>query len=96
MNTHTSPLAQACGALWLATLALMTAYMRTPAPAHRHLLARRVAANLRTLAGQECFTADARAVFQRLSTRWDAHAARVAPQQGGETGFKWVSLLKPR
>ena len=58
-------LADACRALWLATLGLMTAFMQQPAPAHRLLLARRIARNLETLAAQDCFSADCRATFAR-------------------------------
>ena len=58
-------LAEASRALWLATLALMTAFMHLQAPAHRYLLARRIARNLQTLGEQECFTADCRRRFRR-------------------------------
>ena len=95
-GTDNSPLAQACGALWLATLSLMTAFMQTQAPAHRHLLARRIARNLGTLAGQDCFSTDCRATFRKLAARWDAQAERFAPQQAGESGFKLASLLNLR
>lgn len=95
MNT-VSPLAQACRALWLATLSLMTAFMQTGAPAHRHLLARRIAANLDTLAAQDCFTADCRATFGKLAVRWRAQAHRLAPQRGTEPGFKLARLLTLR
>jgi aminoglycoside phosphotransferase len=69
-----SALSQACTALWLATLSLMTAFMRTPAPAHRYLLARRIARNLRTLHEQECFTRRTRASFDKLAKRWQRQA----------------------
>ena len=67
-------LARACGALWLATLSLMTAYMQNPAPAHRYLLARRIARNFSTLSAQECFDAPCRASFERLAGRWQRNA----------------------
>jgi hypothetical protein len=95
-GTDNSPLAQACGALWLATLSLMTAFMQTQAPAHRHLLARRIARNLGTLAGQDCFSADCRATFRKLALRWDGQAERFAPRQAGDHGFKLASLLNLR
>ena len=60
-------LAQACRALWIATLSLMTAFMQQQAPAHRYLLARRIGRNLETLAGQDCFDAPCRARFARLA-----------------------------
>ena len=71
-------LAVASRALWLATLALMTAFMHQQAPAHRYLLARRIARNLQTLGEQECFTADCRRRFERLGLRWENKARRFA------------------
>jgi hypothetical protein len=71
-------LAQACRALWVATLSLMTAFMQLQAPAHRCLLARRIARNLETLARQECFDAGCRARFARLAPRWHARAQQFA------------------
>jgi hypothetical protein len=73
-------LAQACKALWLATLSLMTAFMQTQAQAHRLLLARRIARNLQTLQGQDCFSTGTRATFARLSRRWAATAQQLDPQ----------------
>lgn len=73
-------LAQACGALWMATLSLMTAYMQQGAPAHRLLLARRIARNLDTLSAQECFSAASRRKFAQLAARWQARGrAEPAP-----------------
>ena len=72
-------LAEASRALWLATLSLMTAFMHLQAPAHRYLLARRIARNLRTLGEQECFTADCRRTFERLGARWESKALRFKP-----------------
>jgi len=69
-----SALSQACTALWLATLSLMTAFMQNPAPAHRYLLARRIARNLATLHEQECFTQRTRASFAKLAKRWQRKA----------------------
>jgi hypothetical protein len=74
-----SSLAQASRALWLATLSLMTAFMQTPAPAHRHLLARRISRNLATLSRQECFDAGCRGRFEQLSRRWQARSEQFAP-----------------
>jgi hypothetical protein len=71
-------LAEASRALWLATLALMTAFMQTPAPAHRHLLARRISRNLDTLSRQECFDAGARARFDQLARRWQLRSEQFA------------------
>jgi hypothetical protein len=73
-------LAEASRALWLATLALMTAFMQTGAPAHRCLLARRIARNFGTLAQQDCFDSRSRASFRRLAHRWQANADQLAPQ----------------
>lgn len=80
-------LAHACSALWLATLSLMTAFMQMQAPAHRWLLARRIARNLHTLGMQECFAPECRERFARLAMRWESHAQRLqlhsdAPQGG--------------
>lgn len=72
-------LAAANRALWTATLALMTAFMQTPAPAHRYLLARRIARNFDTLSGQECFDQGCRATFARLAKRWHARSQQFSP-----------------
>lgn len=72
-------LAQASRALWIATLSLMTAYMQNPAPAHRLLLARRIARNFDTLARQDCFAAGCRASFARLAHRWQSRADQLTP-----------------
>jgi hypothetical protein len=72
-------LAQASRALWSATLALMTAFMQTPAPAHRYLLARRIGRNFETLSGQECFDAGCRDRFGRLARRWLERSEEFAP-----------------
>lgn len=81
MDPQTLALSRACAALWLATLSLMTAFMQTHAPAHRLLLARRIAGNLGTLQGQECFSERSRASFARLRSRWSERAERLAAQQ---------------
>ena len=73
-------LAQANRALWTATLALMTAFMQVPAPAHRYLLARRISRNLDTLARQDCFDSGCRASFTRLARRWHARSQQYAPE----------------
>lgn len=72
-------LADACRALWLATLSLMVAFMHQRAPAHRYLLARRICANFDTLRGQPCFSTANRRAFARLAVRWHAQAERLAP-----------------
>jgi hypothetical protein len=74
-------LARACMALWTATLSLMTAFMHSTAPAHRYLIARKIARNFGTLQEQECFTAQTRETFRKLSRRWTAKADRLAPQE---------------
>ncbi len=88
-------LAQACGTLWLATLSLMTAFMQTQAPAHRLLMARRIAANLRTLSGQPCFDAKTRATFERLGDRWAARADRAQAAQDRPGGGGLLRALWP-
>jgi hypothetical protein len=74
-------LAQANRALWIATLSLMTAFMQTPAPAHRYLLSRRIARNFETLSGQECFDTGCRASFGRLAKRWQSRSEQLAPDR---------------
>jgi hypothetical protein len=94
-------LAQASRALWLATLALMTAFMQHGAPAHRCLLARRIARNLDTLSRQpECFGRDCCARFARLASRWQHRAEGLAEGRdtvrdtaGGLRG--WLRNLLP-
>lgn len=80
MTNAPTTLDGACRALWLATLSLMTAFMHQQAPAHRYLLARRIAGNLSTLKDQECFNQDSRDIFSRLSLHWSDRARELAPQ----------------
>ena len=85
-------LAAANRALWLATLGLMTAFMQTRAPAHRYLLAGRIARNLQTLSQQqECFDSACRQRFLRLGQHWleraAEHAPAPAPAAGGLARF---------
>ncbi|MFL5384632.1 MAG: hypothetical protein ACJ8GN_19080 [Longimicrobiaceae bacterium] len=86
-------LARASNALWLATLSLMTAFMQTAAPAHRYLIARRIARNFDTLREQDCFTTESRASFARLSMRWQERAARLAPAGDRPRGGIGIALL---
>ena len=79
-------LTRACSALWVATMALMTAFMQTAAPAHRYLIARRIARNLHTLREQECFTQECRAIFTRLAGHWNEKADALAPEQDRPRG----------
>jgi hypothetical protein len=79
-------LAQACHTLWLSTLALMTAYMRNPAPAHRLLLARRIAKNFDTLQQQGCFAQETRMKFGSLARRWQRNADRHSPTSAEPPG----------
>jgi hypothetical protein len=81
-------LAQANGALWAATLALMTAFMHAAGPAHRHLLARRISRNFDTLSGQDCFDSGCRASFARLAKRWHLRAEQFAPEPPRQTGLR--------
>jgi hypothetical protein len=74
-------LVRACTALWTATLSLMAAFMHTAGPAHRYLIARRIARNLSTLHAQDCFGADTRERFAALSERWQDKAQRLAPHE---------------
>lgn len=86
-------LAQACTSLWLATLSLMTAYMHQSAPAHRYLLARRIARNFATLREQQCFGRPAQANFERLARRWSRTAERLSPQ-GESAGGVFTRLQR--
>ncbi|MEJ6022085.1 hypothetical protein [Ramlibacter sp. PS4R-6] len=79
-------LARACQSLWLATLSLMTAYMHNGAPAHRLLLARRIARNFNTLRQQECYGERSRARFAKLAQRWQRTAERLSPQGEAPVG----------
>ena len=93
----TLALSRACQALWLATLSLMTAFMQTAAPAHRYLLARRIARNFATLGDQDCFTEQSRASFVRLSGRWNDRADRLACQEDRPRGgIGLLQRLLPR
>ena len=95
-QTSVSPalqLAQASRALWSATLALMAAFMQTPAPAHRYLLARRIGRNFKTLSEQECFDAGCRARFGRLAARWLTRSEEFAPEGTARPRGGWLRLL---
>ena len=78
VNAQAPVMVRACTALWLATLALMTAFMSTQAPAHRLLLARRIAANFHELSNADSFSANSRLSFGRLALRWHSTARRLA------------------
>ena len=79
-EAQVAALTQACNALWAATLSLMVAFMQTQAPAHRYLMARKIARNFATLQEEECFTPESRESFARLAARWTVKADRLAPQ----------------
>ena len=86
-EANAAALSRACTALWLATLSLMTAFMQNTAPAHRYLLARKIAGNLELLQQQhDCFTAESRAAFSRLAGRWTARADGLARQENRPRG----------
>jgi len=53
--------------------------MHTGAPAHRYLLASRIARNLSTLREQECFNETTRVKFSRLALRWKKKADALSP-----------------
>jgi hypothetical protein len=80
-------LSRACAALWVATLSLMTAFMQTNAPAHRYLIARKIAKNLGMLCEEPCFTAECRLIFSNLSRRWTARADQLAPDEHRRQGI---------
>lgn len=71
MRPPPDSLTHACRALWRATLDLMTAYLRSPGPAQRVMLARRIARNFHTLERQAAsFAPNSRSAFARLARRW--------------------------
>ncbi len=86
-------LSRACAALWTATLALMTAFMQNPAPAHRVLIARKIAKNLKLLHEQECFTTECRMIFSNLAQRWTANAELLSRADDHPRGG--LGLLQP-
>jgi hypothetical protein len=90
-------LTRACTALWVATLSLMTAFMQTSAPAHRYLMARKIAKNLALLHEQEqVFTTECRMIFANLGRRWSDTADQLAPEgsQRQRTGLLQRTLAK--
>ncbi|MDB5943195.1 MAG: hypothetical protein JWQ13_2761 [Ramlibacter sp.] len=97
MNDSARLLELACKALWSATLSLMTAYMQTAAPAHRLLLARRIAANFEALSRQDSFSRNSREAFGRLQLRWQHTAERLAAAMTheGEGGRGLLERLLP-
>ena len=86
-------LSRACTALWVATLSLMAAFMQTSAPAHRYLIARKIARNLATLNEEDCFTADCRERFAMLSQRWSEKADQLGRQEDQPRGG--IGFLQP-
>lgn len=93
-ETTRQALSQACQALWLATLSLMTAFMQTQAPAHRYLLARRIAGNLHTLTGQDSFATATRERFERLARRWEGVAVQYHPDQQSRPSEGLLAALR--
>lgn len=89
-------LAQACQALWLATLSLMTAFMQTRAPAHRLLLARRIADNFRTLRGEDSFSDRTRASFTKLWRHWDEKARSLSEGREDGAAGGWLKRMLMR
>ena len=65
----------------------MTAFMHTAAPAHRYLLARRIARNFDTLRSQPCFTPATRESFDKLFSRWDRKAQLLSPASEPQPGL---------
>jgi hypothetical protein len=92
-DTDAVKLSRACTALWMATLSLMTAFMQTPAPAHRYLIARKIAKNLALLHEQDCFTVECRMIFSNLAQRWTSRAEQLARQEDRPHGG--FGLLQP-
>ena len=93
-NDDRIALQRACTALWVATLALMTAFMHNNAPAHRYLIARKIANNLSMLHREELvFTAECRLIFSNLAQRWTTKAEQLAHQDNQPRGG--ISQLLP-
>jgi hypothetical protein len=96
-QVHACPaqqLASAYRALWLATLSLMTAFMQTQAPAHRHLIAGRIGRNFETLSHpNDCFDSGCRATFAGLAQHWAQKAEQFAPQSRDERKGVVAALL---
>jgi hypothetical protein len=85
---------RACTALWVATLSLMTAFMHNTAPAHRLLIARKIARNLSTLREEESvFTTECRMIFSNLAQRWHEKAEQLSRNDDSPRGG--ISLLQP-
>jgi hypothetical protein len=82
MNADALALSRACTALWMATLSLMTAFMQAGAPAHRYLIARKIAKNLCILREQDCFTAECRTIFSNLSPALERQSRPIGPARG--------------
>ncbi len=94
-NDDRIALQRACTALWVATLSLMTAFMHNNAPAHRYLIARKIAKNLSMLQREELvFTAECRMIFSNLAQRWTAKADQMAHQDEQPRGG--IALLQPK
>ena len=99
MNADALALSRACAALWMATLSLMTAFMQTTAPAHRYLIARKIARNLGVLREQDCFTTECRTIFAKLSQRWASKAEQLAQREDkprGGIGLPRPAMIKAR
>ena len=94
-SVSAAALGSACTALWSATLSLMVAYMHNRAPAHRYLIARRIARNFGTLHEQHCFTGECRARFARLACHWNENADQLARQERHPRGGIGVLLPNP-
>ena len=93
LDTDAMKLSRACTALWMATLSLMTAFMHTPAPAHRLALARKIAKNFTLLQEQECFSVESRGSFSRLAQRWTRKAEQLGRQEDRPRGG--LGLFQP-
>jgi hypothetical protein len=84
-NHDRMELQRACTVLWVATLSLMTAFIHNTAPAHRHLIARKIAKNLSMLHREDLvFTTECRMIFNNLAQRWTAKAEQLAHHRGRE------------
>lgn len=86
-NDDLMALQSACTGLWVATLSLMTAFMHNQAPAHRCLIARKIAKNLAMLHREEqVFTVECRMIFSNLAQRWTVNADQLVANHDKASG----------
>ena len=68
---------RACSVMWTATTGMMSTFMRSTAPGHRLVVARKIAQNLGVLGGDPLLSAECRRSFGNLGQRWEAKVLRL-------------------